>query len=86
LIVVFWNGDADRIIIMALSKWTKKARKAWEQMSEEEREEIAQTSWCPHYNFSGRMKVTGAKVFGEQLVLMGVCSNCGGDVAQAVQL
>ena len=55
-------------------------------MSEKEREEIAQTFWCPRCNFSGPMKVTGAKVFGEQLVLKGICSNCGGDVAQAVQL
>jgi len=68
-----------------LSTWTEKAKKYWNQMSEQKRKEIADASWCPACNSSGCMEITGAKVHGEVLVLKGICRNCGENVAQAVE-
>lgn len=73
------------MVVESLPHFTPPARKRWESISAHVRQRLLTNVWCAHcgsettiVNFSGTIK-------GGNLLLMGECVKCHGDVVRAIE-
>jgi hypothetical protein len=59
---------------------------AWHSLPPEHRLRVLNNVWCVSCSRGGGMKLTGARLSGGDLVLIGECLQCGGEVRRVVEL
>ena len=59
---------------------------AWQRLSPEHRLRILNNVWCVSCRRGGAMKLTDARMSTGDLVLLGECMRCGGEVARVVEM
>ena len=65
--------------------FSAQAQKRWELLPVADRESILSAVWCVSCSRPSRMVVGGGQIVAGDLVLRGICSQCGADVERLVE-
>jgi len=82
---LFERHFAKKADVVQLPKFTADARKRWDRVAKEFREEILNSILCAHCKTIAAMQLRGGKMSGRCLVLQGTCKKCGGEMARVIE-
>jgi Domain of unknown function (DUF6429) len=66
-------------------KLTPAAKKRWEQIPEQVREDILENVWCSQCRLGVALQLRKGEMSGRSLVLRGTCKKCGGEAARMIE-
>jgi hypothetical protein len=71
--------------VASLPDFTPPARQRWESIPAEIRQRLLANVWCAHCRHEGTITHFGGAIKGGDLLLMGKCAECHGDVARVIE-
>ncbi len=71
--------------IESLPTFTKPARQRWETIPAEIRQRLLSNVWCGQFRFETTITNYSGTIKGGDLLLVGSCAECHGDVARVIE-
>jgi len=73
------------VAIESLPTFTKPARQRWESIPADIRQRMLSNVWCGHGRHETTITRFSGTIKGGDLLLMGKCAECHGDVARLIE-
>lgn len=71
--------------VESIPNFTQPARKAWEALPADMRKRLLSNVWCVHCGHETTITHFTGTIKGGDLLLVGKCAECGGDVARVIE-